>query len=360
MINLEKINFNLGIKRKFSCLKKLLPLDFGPEEIRINPMIISCNHLCIMCWQRTISTAEKNSLLKKERRKLKLKNYNFLFSLLPGSVKTVDVTGGGEPLLHPEIFQILNLIKKNNFYGRLITNGLLLNSSNIKKLLDIDWDSIRISFHAACKNTYFKIHGRDDFNKIIKLLQIIKKNKQNYPQSNLKISLLFVIQKLNYKEIFKFSCLAERLAVDELEYDNLIDYKKGLTLNKKQMNIAKKLLIKVAKKCFIPNNSLSLVKSYKLLYEKGKNLKQPLSFDKNRFKNRRCGIIQKSVFVFTTGEVYPCCFLINKSKKMGNIRNEKLIDIWRKPVYKKLRKKLLIGKFEPECLEMCPYLLEEK
>ncbi len=65
---------------------------------------------------------------------------------LLGRLKTGIITlSGGEPLLHPELDQIITRIRDNKAIAGLITNGYLLTADRVKKLNDAGLDHMQIS-----------------------------------------------------------------------------------------------------------------------------------------------------------------------------------------------------------------------
>jgi len=70
-----------------------------------------------------------------------------------------------------------------------------------------------------------------------------------------------------------------------------------------------------------------------------------------------CEIIdEKKVGIHWDGEVIFCCNDYFLTIKVGNIKNEKLIDIWNKPWYKQIRKELRRGIFGSEICRKCKYV----
>ena len=65
---------------------------------------------------------------------------------LLGNLKTGVITlSGGEPLLHPELDEIIEGIRKNATLAGLITNGYLLTADRVKRLNDAGLDYLQIS-----------------------------------------------------------------------------------------------------------------------------------------------------------------------------------------------------------------------
>lgn len=327
----------------------------GPCEVRINPVGFSCNHDCIMCWRGRLSFEERNLYAKKEKHSLTLNDYKKILKQLPLRTGSIDVTGGGEPFLYTQIFQILEAIKENGLYGHLMTNGALLTPSIIRKLINIKWNMIRISFHAGDKESYQTIHRRNDFKKVCQAIEILVKLRgktKKFPR----VSLLFVIQRANFDRIREFSALAERLGVDEIEFDNLIPFVAETLLRGKEIIAVQKELRKVAQFCQVPNNALEVVKRYDNLYGRSISDNSLVPLSKKRFSGKKCKIVLNSMFITNEGDVHACCFL---SEKMGNVKDASISEIWNTVLYKKLRQSLGNGQFESECFVYCPYELKK-
>ncbi len=65
---------------------------------------------------------------------------------LLGNLRTGVVTlSGGEPLLHPELDDVIRRIRANNALAGMITNGYLLTADRVQKLNDAGLDHLQIS-----------------------------------------------------------------------------------------------------------------------------------------------------------------------------------------------------------------------
>src|SRR5436305_760364 len=58
---------------------------------------------------------------------------------------TLIVISGGEPLLHPELDQIINRIRHHGRLAAMITNGYLLTAERIQRLNDAGLEHLQIS-----------------------------------------------------------------------------------------------------------------------------------------------------------------------------------------------------------------------
>ena len=104
-----------------------------PIHIQLCPTNI-CNLKCRFC-----SCSERDKTLELSYEKIE-RILNMYASL---GCEAITITGGGEPLLHPEINSIISLLKKLNISIGLVTNGIELNRLSKNSLNSIKW--IRIS-----------------------------------------------------------------------------------------------------------------------------------------------------------------------------------------------------------------------
>ena len=110
----------------------------GPDLLRINPLGYICNHKCPMCFLQEMppeTLKEKTALDRKES--LRLAEYEALFESVPPGLEEINVTGGGEPLAHPDVIEIMQAIKRRGVKGSLISNGPLLSEKIARAMIEM-------------------------------------------------------------------------------------------------------------------------------------------------------------------------------------------------------------------------------
>lgn len=98
-------------------------------RLYIVPVRDYCNSSCLYCYMK------EKDVDKTKPQFVNINNLQKSFSSIEDKLTEVEITGGGEPLLHPNIKQILEISKDK--YTKLYTNGFLLK--------DICVDEINIS-----------------------------------------------------------------------------------------------------------------------------------------------------------------------------------------------------------------------
>ena len=114
-------------------IAKALKSRSHPIEAQIIP-IRGCNLSCTYC-------NEFDSSSKPVPTEEMIRRVDLLAAL---GTATVTISGG-EPLLHPELEQIIRTIRSHGMLAGLITNGYLLTARRIKQLNDADLDHLQIS-----------------------------------------------------------------------------------------------------------------------------------------------------------------------------------------------------------------------
>lgn len=123
-----------------------------------------CNLECAYCY-REASPSRKIYLTKP---------IEFFSGLYEQGVRAVELSGG-EPLLHPQIYDILEFACKTFDHVALLTNGVLLNT----KILDLVENfkkkfSLQVSVPSMKKERFQKITGKDMWNRLRENLLLLK------------------------------------------------------------------------------------------------------------------------------------------------------------------------------------------
>lgn len=104
------------------------------------------------------------------------------------------ISGGGEPLLHPQLVDLIEYAKRVGARVGLITNGSVLTPEKADRLLAAGTDVIEISADAADKKTYSRIRVGLDFDRLMRnVLYLV--NKRNEFKSDSKVVVSVVNQK---------------------------------------------------------------------------------------------------------------------------------------------------------------------
>ncbi|MEY3808488.1 MAG: heme d1 biosynthesis radical protein NirJ, partial [Pseudomonadota bacterium] len=115
----------------------LKPARKPPAPVVIWNLIRRCNLTCKHCYTTSTDIDFPNELSTQEI-------YTVMDDLKAFKVPVL-ILSGGEPLLHPDIFNISRRAKDLGFYVALSTNGTKISEANIKQIADMDYQYIGVS-----------------------------------------------------------------------------------------------------------------------------------------------------------------------------------------------------------------------
>jgi len=155
---------------KIGGLQKTSLLDY-PDKLSAIIWTIGCNLRCPYCYNKQLLDKDSTEIINEEDVILFLKKRK-------GKLEALSITGG-EPLLHEDIFNFINKIKKLGYLIKIDTNGTFPNK--LKKLIDenlVDYISMDIK---APKNKYnILCEKKVNIRNIQKSIDLIKEFKKKY------------------------------------------------------------------------------------------------------------------------------------------------------------------------------------
>ena len=194
---------------RIETFKKQAPVM--PLKVQIDPVAF-CNHDCSFCTYRYTQTESLNALFDQKDMLSLTKIIEILDDCVDIGVKAVELTGGGEPSLHPAFCEILEAICSCGLDLGLITNGAWREKDfdRIIRLLD-DAKWVRFSLDAATAETHKIIHVSQagDFEKACQAIESLKSPV---------VGISCVVQRRNIHEIGMIAELAETLNADYVRY----------------------------------------------------------------------------------------------------------------------------------------------
>ena len=122
---------------------------------------------------------------------LKLEYFKKLINEASEHNASIRLSGYGEPLLHPQLFEVLEYGKQKEVKLSIITNGSLFNQEKIKKIIDLEIDSIEISVDSHKEEIYKTIRVGLDFNKVKNnIINLVKTRDKLNKKTSIMISII--------------------------------------------------------------------------------------------------------------------------------------------------------------------------
>lgn len=271
-------------------------------------IINTCNLNCSFC-PKTKRVARSMSLEEFESIVEQICEYTDLIAL---HVK-------GEPLLHPNLKEILKICEKYNIFVNITTNGTLL-YENVRKLAESKaLRQINISLHSFEKSNQ-NISQNEYLKKIFESVEILRKENNPYISYRL----------WNLKNIEESNENIEILNALEKEYriSNLIKEAKENTF------------IKLDEKIFL-NQDIEF---------EWPDLKKDIISEKGT-----CQGLRSQIAILSNGDVVPCCLDQDADIKLGNIFKDNFSNIIESQMAKKTIEGFKNKKLIHELCKRCGY-----
>lgn len=301
-----------------------------PVFIQIEPTV-ACNLECSMCI---------SPFLKREEEMLSLIRFKEIVKKFP-YLRKISLVGAGEPLLNPELFDMIDHAKSRRLNVGFATNATLMDAGISERIVSSGLDWLNISLDGARKETYERIRKGANFETVlgnIKGLMRIKRSKK--PD----VSVWFLALKSNLEELSDVVLLAYKLGIRSISVQaNHYWGKEGW---KEKIDGEK-----------IYDDPVRI----RRLFVKARNLarERRMRFEyvnvADRTKGRACKQPWGSCYITVDGYVTPCCLHGTDPKviNFGNIFKEEFDSIWNNVKYQAFRKELRSPNIPSVCAA-CP------
>jgi MoaA/NifB/PqqE/SkfB family radical SAM enzyme len=181
----------------------------------------TCNLKCRTCVRN--SWQEPEGFMSME-------NYHNLIKGLrkADSLKKMSFWGFGEPLLHPNIVEMVCLAKELGVETQIITNALLLGKEKAEGLVDAGLDTLIISVDGASAEAYADIRPKAELELVKKNVNQLRDFRRKTPDRKPVIGIEYVVMQRNFKELRYLRQLAYSLGAAFIFLTNLLPYTEEL------------------------------------------------------------------------------------------------------------------------------------
>ncbi len=209
----QKENTDLNLKE---IDENKVVLDSYPRRLVLE-LTNACNLNCVMCGRNAADF------------KLTSFDMDIFKSLEPlfDTIEEVTLMGWGEPTIHPNFLEMLEIINKHSARKYFCTNGMTLDKIK-NAIFDYKVDVFAVSLDGATYETNKKIRRGSDLNKIVANLKEIVKIKKERNLTYPYINFVFCAMKSNIEELPDLVKLASDVGVDEVKVVYLTAFNKLL------------------------------------------------------------------------------------------------------------------------------------
>jgi MoaA/NifB/PqqE/SkfB family radical SAM enzyme len=355
--NLEKtLNLQSKLEQR-SVMKFLKTVDWrtssnSPFVVELDPTSM-CNLACPDCISGSLLNKDE---IPSERL------LNLTSEMIDAGVKAVILIGGGEPMMHPAIGEVMRRLGEADVRIGITTNGLYL-----RKHLDVtaDYSSwVRVSMDAGTDATFNRIRpsktGKSLFASVIKNMETfarVKRGKLGYsfmifnegdfgfkgiPITNNTLNNNIHQIKTNVHEIYTAAKLARDIGCDYFEIKPMYDVNHYAIMQPEDLTRIVDEQVEMAKE--LETFDFKILEATKLWASlHGESNLEPKEY-------QRCAVAQARTLVTPSG-VYVCpYFRGSEHKKIGDIQTQSFSEMWHGQ-----QRKMVINKLDPsrDCSMHC-------
>lgn len=298
-----------------------------------------CNARCRFCCVTVNSLAQRHS---GEMTTAEIKRIVDRFG---ASKKKISI-GGGEPLLRPDIVELVSHIKSRGHECLLMTNGLLLTPALAGRLIASGLDKLAFSIHGDEARHEAALGGRGFYGRLIRMVRAVAAARR---RTGVKLYLWCTINRHNYLHLEKTAKLLagfgpDRIHLNHIEYVSdrgaeetgrlwKENFGKDCGARSSQREVsgidAEKLLKELRKVRALKLRNL-------FFYPKmtGREIRAWYDPDRTIWKNRACSGQWENMTIAPDGDLISCQIL---DEKLGNIRNRPYLAEYRGPAFRRFR-----------------------
>ena len=276
----------------------------------------ACNLSCRYCRASASHEPDQGELDTDEAKR-------FVESIAP--LKPMLILSGGEPLLRPDLFQIIRLAVSLGIRVSLASNGTLITSGLAEEIADSGVSRVSISLDGADAAMHDHGRGQGSFERSIRGIENLR--------GRVDFQINFTVTQKNQSELIRIFDLAEKLGAAALHIFFLVPTGRGREEDVITPVRQEEMLRQIEGE--MDRRTLEVQVTCAPQYAR---LKRP----GHGRGSGGCLAGRGFVFVSRKGEVYPCGYL---PLRVGSIREKNFIEIWENsPELQALREGRLKGK----------------
>ena len=234
---------------------------------------------------------------------------------------------GGEPLLRPDVYEVIRYARDRNIAVHLCSNGVLFDRETAEKLRESRVNTVSISIESPVKEIHELLRGPDSFEPATNAIRMLR---EFAPEVNVGIN--YLITTANFRNMSAMIKFAEDLDVNQIKFapihTNLLHKRKrieqygDLIFKGEDLDVLDDevhALMKAAERSKIQTASAVFFSGVSRLY------REPRRF--------RCYAGYAVCAINPSGVVTPCCDMEGSL----SVKDKPLEEIWRSPEFQQLR-----------------------
>jgi MoaA/NifB/PqqE/SkfB family radical SAM enzyme len=311
---------------------------FKPLYVKLK-VFYGCNLKCEMCnhWR-----TRREPPISSERFK------EILTELAELGTRKIHISGG-EPMLQPQVPELVEQASALGIKVTMTTNGTLIDKVKAKRLIEGGLRGVDISIDSPVRKMHEKIRGAAGaFKATTKAVELFRRYKH---KGKLSIRINTVVSRTNYQTLETLPDLAHELGADGLNLIPVDDHC-GEILSMRKRDIAlfnNEIAPKIAERAL----ALGLIVSDENAFPFGRTDSQVRLGRLGRYAfgyydRYPCYAPWTHSLIDFNGNVFVCCMTRERIPPLGNLKTQSFKEIWEGTAYRQIRLKM-----HPPALAAC-------
>ena len=259
-------------------------------------------------------------------------------SLVRLRVGGVDFSGKGDPIAHPELAEIVRMIKKAGLRCCLFTNGTLARPDLAETLVESRLDWLNLSLNAASPEVYSRIAGKDLWNAAMGFLREVLGRRRSKGARLPVVGASYVLCRDNIEDVERMVDLCCELRLDDVKWVVMGELPETLHLQLSADDVSRTLTAiprwsRRLDAAGVRHNLRRLEGELQLRVGAERRQENPLQRSLPCYDGWMFSVIGPD------GTVVPCCYC--EDVRLGNIKEEDYGDVWYGERYRKFRMRAL-------------------
>lgn len=266
-----------------------------------------CNLSCPHCFS-SAATRQREEMTTAECKRI-------IDSMEEIGVSIIGWTGG-EPLLRPDLEELIDYARQKGIKSNITTNAVLLDRARARSLLEAGNRAVQISLDGSTAERNKRMRGttEEEFERIMEAIRACR-------DLNTRLYLATLLGQENLDDGMAMIDLAVREGIDSIRFCGYTPVGRGRRKDIKQ-------------RLAFSENPVDLLEFIDTVQTNDAIL---ASFDAGfgpvppdyTFHTCRAGI--DTFYLKSNGDIYPCTALLHRRFRVGNLRDRPLAEIWNGP-----------------------------
>jgi len=313
-----------------------------------------CNLSCGFCESH--STLMSAPITKRReyaggRRALDLETIRRLArSLARLGVPWVELSGKGDPVVHPQLPEVVRAIKEAGLRCSMFTTGSVPRADLAATLVEVGLDRLNLSLNAGSREVWARVAGKDLWDQALGFLKQVLELRRARGSKRPWVRVSFVVCKDNVADIGASVELIRELGVDEGGWCVMGELPETASL---QLDPEQAASVRAGLPGWIETlDAAGIVHDLRGLAEELPLRVGTRGAQENPMQRKLpCYEGWMHAVIAPDGAVVPCCYC--EGVKLGNIVDQDFAEIWNGTKYVELRRRMLAMAHsqEPICVE---------